>query len=230
VLAYEPRPEWESSALKIEYVLMMRELDRPEGYLVNGGEEDRSYQIAGEPLPPNLAGLAYSTRRFLIREPERSRRILRLAYANWLAHVQVPGERRRKPAVRVSFLSDGIASGVFFYPAGPAAPASARAIAPEDLAQWLLTALDAKLLLCQWPWPSIALQERREHRALVILLAEELFRRERGQPPASEAALVGTYLERLPDDGLADLDDGTAPTVEDPRISAPRGSRDRDSQ
>jgi hypothetical protein len=48
---------------------------------------------------------------------------------------------------------------------------------------------------------------------LVVLLATELFHRERGAPPPSEEALVGTYLEDLPDDGSAELDDGTAPTV-----------------
>jgi hypothetical protein len=64
-------------------------------------------------------------------------------------------------------------------------------------------------------------QERREHRLLVVLLAGELYRREHGQRPASEEALVGTYLERLPEDGSDDLDDGTALTVEDPRLETP---------
>ena len=67
---------------------------------------------------------------------------------------------------------------------------------------------------------SVGLQERREHHSLVVLLAEELYRREHGRKPTSEEALVGTYLKSLPDDGSADLDDGTAETVEDPRLSA----------
>ena len=46
------------------------------------------------------------------------------------------------------------------------------------------------------------------------MLAEEIYRRERRSRPPSEDALVGTYLKSLPDDGSADLDDGTAPTVE----------------
>ncbi len=46
------------------------------------------------------------------------------------------------------------------------------------------------------------------------MLAEELYRREHGQLPASEQALVGTYLKNLPDDGTDDLDDGTTLTVE----------------
>jgi hypothetical protein len=47
-----------------------------------------------------------------------------------------------------------------------------------------------------------------------MVLAEEIYRRERGRRPPSEDALVGTYLKSLPDDGSADLDDGTAATVE----------------
>jgi hypothetical protein len=58
------------------------------------------------------------------------------------------------------------------------------------------------------------LRERKAHHDLVMVLAEEIYRRDRGSPPPSEDALVGTYLRSLPDDGSADLDDGTAPTVE----------------
>jgi hypothetical protein len=47
-----------------------------------------------------------------------------------------------------------------------------------------------------------------------MVLDEEIYLRERGRRPPSEDALVGTYLKSLPDDGSADLDDGTAPTVE----------------
>jgi hypothetical protein len=46
------------------------------------------------------------------------------------------------------------------------------------------------------------------------MLATELYRRERGAPPPTEDALVGAYLERLPDDGSAELADGTTPIVE----------------
>ena len=223
VIAYAPRPEWEASSLKLDYLLAVRELDRPDGYLSQGDDEDRSYHIGGEPLPPNLSQSAFSLRRFLIREPERSRRVLRLAFANWLAHVEVPEERHRKPAARGLFLSGGQTTSVLFYATGTAAPTAARTLSPERLAEWLVTAPDAKKLLMQWPGPSIALQERRDHRALLILLAEELYRREHGRSPSSEDALVGTYLKSLPDDGTAELDDGTTPTVEDSPVAAPKG-------
>jgi hypothetical protein len=56
--------------------------------------------------------------------------------------------------------------------------------------------------------------DRRAFRDLLIVLATEILRRERGAPPPTEDALVGTYLQRLPDDGSAELADGTTPTVE----------------
>lgn len=221
VIACGPRPEWESSALEADYLLAMRELDRPDGPLGRGDDEDLAYRLGGEPLPPNLAQQLYGVRRFLIREPERSRRVVRLAFANWLAHVRDTNEAHRKPAVRASFRSENTTTSLYFYTVSSDAPAPARRLSPRALARWMVGSPDARRLLFQWPWPSIRLRERREHRALLILLAGELHRRERGRPPSSEEALVGTYLGSLPDDGAADLDDGTATIVEDPRISAP---------
>ncbi len=54
-------------------------------------------------LPPDMVGYLDAARRFLLREPERSRRVLRLLFANWLAHVETHGPRPRKPAVRALF-------------------------------------------------------------------------------------------------------------------------------
>ena len=56
--------------------------------------------------------------------------------------------------------------------------------------------------------------DRKAYRELVIMLATELYRRERGSLPSSDEALVGTYLKSLPDDRPPDVDDGTAPIVE----------------
>ncbi len=45
------------------------------------------------------------------------------------------------------------------------------------------------------------MRERANHRALIVLLASELYRRDRGTAPPSDEALVGPYLESLPDEG-----------------------------
>jgi hypothetical protein len=225
VIAGQPRPEWDASSLKVHYLLTVRELDRPTVMLAYSDDEAKQYRLGGEPLPPNLLHTLMAVHRFLNREPERSRRVLRLAFANWLAHVEVPEERSRSPAVRARFLGAGDRSLVFFYSPGPTAPAAARRLDPETLAEWLMTASDAKRLLGQWAWPSVSTQERREYRAVILALAEELYHREHGRLPASEEALVGDYLKSLPDDGTADLDDGRAVTVEDPRLTAPKGGQ-----
>jgi hypothetical protein len=219
VCAFEPKPEWDSFSLKVDYLVMMSALDSPDSSVNRAEDEDNDFRIAGESLPPNLAGSLHDGRQFLANEPERSRRVLRLAYANWLAHVDGSNARRSKPAVRASFRTDKQNTRLYFYEPSPTAPAGARAMSPHDLASWLMTALGAKRELAQWPWPSIRISERRSYRSIVILLAEERYRRERGTPPPSEEALVGPYLDHLPGDGLDELDDGTAPTVEDSRIS-----------
>ena len=219
VRTLEPKPEWDSFSLKIAYLGIMSELDSPNSWVHQGDEEDNDYRIAGEKLPPNLAWLAHAGRQFLVNEPERSRRVIRLTFANWLAHVDESNQGNRKPAVRASFLSEKHKTNLFFYTASSGAPTGAQALLPSDLAGWLVTAHDAKLMLVQWPWNSIRISEQREYRALVVLLAQELYRREHGSLPPSEKALVGPYLDRLPNDGSDELDDLTAPTVEDSRIS-----------
>jgi hypothetical protein len=99
------------------------------------------------------------------------------------------------------------------------AQAGARVLTPHEVASWLVTITDARPFLGGFLWPSIRNQERRGYRDLVVMLATELYRRERGELPPSEEALVGTYLQALPDDGSAELDVGTVPTVADSRVS-----------
>ena len=58
-------------------------------------------------------------------------------------------------------------------------------------------------------WSPDRLRDHKVHHSLVIMLATEIYRRERGGPPPFDEALVGTYLKSLPDDGSADLADET---------------------
>ena len=66
-------------------------------------EEELPYRLAGFEIPIYLAESLYAGQRFLKREPERSRRALRLVYANWLAHIEIPELRQQRPAVRAMF-------------------------------------------------------------------------------------------------------------------------------
>jgi hypothetical protein len=225
-LKNEPQPEWDSFAIRAGYLAMMRSLEQPVPHVVQqdvGWEYHLSF--GDMQLPPDMAGYLDVGCRFLLREPERSRRVLRLLCANWLAHVERQRPGPQQPAVRAAFpllnSTNPVSWGktkVSIYPIGPLAPAAARSLPPQELARWLVATNDAKLRILvansQWPWTPDRLRDRKDYRDLVVMLAEEIYRRERGSRPPSEDALVGTYLKSLPDDGSADLDDGTAPTVE----------------
>jgi hypothetical protein len=218
VLKSEPRPDWDSFAIKAAYLEMMRALEQPVPLLT--WEEigwEYTYRLGDMQLSPDMVGYLYAARRFLLREPERSRRVLRLLYANYLAHVEHTG--RRKPAARARFHVAKQTSGALLYPVSPDAPADARALSPREVARWLVTANDIKLRIfvgnnVQWPWSPDRLKDRRAYSDLVLMLAREIYRRERGSLPPSDDALVGTYLKSLPDDGSADLTSEMTPMVE----------------
>jgi hypothetical protein len=214
----EPRPEWDAYALKIRYLQTMRELDRPMSpYVREEIEGESTYRRGDWQVPIAVIETGESARRFLQREPERSRRVLRLVYSHWLAHVATRGRQLRKPVMRIQLTALKSAS-ITLYSVSPDAPAGARALPPRELANWLVTTRDAKLLLL-WanshgdPWPPNHMY-REAHSALVVLIATELYRRENGALPASEQTLVGTYLDHLPDDGSSDLADEVTPSVE----------------
>ena len=80
----------------------------------------------------------------------------------------------------------------------------ARALSPSALDRWLTSTSDARELLRGWDLRAVRLRERANHRALVVLLAGELYRRDHGTYPPSDEALVGPYLKELPDDGLGE--------------------------
>jgi hypothetical protein len=206
---------------------MMRSLEQPVPLSI---QQDVGWEyhlsLGDMQLSPDMARYLDAGCRFLLREPERSRRVLRLLYANWLAHVERQEPEPQQPAVRAAFsllkstnpLSWGKTT-VPVYPVGPLAPAAVRSLSPQELARWLVATNDAKLRIIVANSPQLlgspdSLRDRKDYRELVVMLAEEIYRRERGSRPPSEDALVGTYLKSLPNDGSADLDDGTAPTVE----------------
>jgi hypothetical protein len=229
----EPKPDWDISTIKYGYIDIMREIERPMPLSFQHElEGEWTFGLGDLALSPTMIDRLEAARRFLLREPERSRRVLRLLCAHYLAHAEAHEMPPRKPAVWARFFyqtsTNPVTKGrisVPLYPMSADAPAAARALPPHELASWLVATLDARLRLVQghshyWPWPPDRLsdgrgvRDRKAHRELVIMLATELYHRERGSLPSSEEALVGTYLESLPDDRPPDINDGTAPTVE----------------
>ena len=234
VLENEPNPDWDISAIKYAYLEVMREIERPIPLSVlQVTEGEWTFGLGDMALSPTMIEYLEAARRFLLREPERSRRVLRQLTAQYLAHLETRELPPRKPAVwaRLPYLisTNPVTKGkvrVPLYPVSPQAPAGARALPPRAVAGWLVATLNARVWLAggihsdTWPWPpdragaSRFGADRKAHRELVIMLATELYRRERGSLPSSDVALVGTYLKSLPDDRPPDVDDGTVPIVE----------------
>jgi hypothetical protein len=196
----------DSYTLMAEYPYVERTLDSPwnPGRQVPG---NGSYALFGSPeyqLTPEQLQAVYDLWRSWRREPERSRRVIRLAVANWLAYYDLAPDRRPPADPKVT-------GSVDFYSFGPEAPAKARALSPESLDRWLESSVDARESLKQCDLRGIRTKERASHRALIVLLASQLYRRDHGSDPPSDEALVGPYLKELPDDGL-----GEAPPVRGP--------------
>jgi hypothetical protein len=188
----------DSYTLTLEYPLDVIMLDRPE----NPGRQLLVVKLTAklssqtyQPDSDQIKALADAWR-FWRREPERSRRMMALAFANWIAYYDLPPDRRPEP--------DPNATGpIALYALGPEAPAKARALAPEAFDRWLSTADDAREMLDFWQvyGRPLGARERAGHRELVILLASELYRRDHGTYSPSDEALVGTYLKSLPEEG-----------------------------
>jgi hypothetical protein len=126
-------------------------------------------------------------RRFLAHEPERSRRVLRLIFANWLAECdRLPRDR----PVSVTSSPDLFAD--------PKAGPWAGAIGPKSLQQWLATCELAKLKLPDFGACDATFQERATRARLILHLAEQAYQRDRKQAPSSPDDLIGLYLDHLP--------------------------------
>jgi len=210
VLALDALPADDVYTLKVQYLEAVWSLGE-----FDGGNDD-PVRFADLQLPDTVAPAFFRFRWALEREPERSRRLARLAFANWLAHFETPPDRRGKPAVKLVFPFWGDTCRLDFYDPGPDAPAAARALSPRDLARQVGRSRLAKRTLTRsvhW-LKELRDQERRDQRALVIGLAEALYKREQGKAPQSTADLIGPYLKALPPDGSAELDEGT-PNADD---------------
>ena len=134
------------------------------------------YHFARELLDP-----VYQAWRFWRREPERSRRVIRLALANWIAYYDRSPEDRPTP-------DPDTLSAFDFYAFGPDAPANARILSPRSIDRWLGSTIDAGFLLGFWGWSGIRLGQRLDHRDLLILRDAALSPRSRDRSADARGA------------------------------------------
>jgi hypothetical protein len=194
-----------SEAVKIDYLVCIREL-----------EERTSYPMKNLPMPGGRGGLLNSVvtppairlsivqfRLVAGNDVEKSRRAIRLFFANWLAQVdRAPSQRARIEISRPALI----------YAADSTVPPAASAVPADVLLQALDHTVLARVLMvgddiggqeeaANWPWEGDGplAREPRRRAVLIVKLAAELYRREHGVFPATVGALVGPYLKVLPE-------------------------------
>ena len=195
-----------SHALKMEYLglihsmenpeLMVRWLDLASGTPVGG--KSSGITLANDGLRTSLIRV----QRRALSEPERSRRVLRLIFANWLAYADLPLSQQPPKVVPTPGQPlSGPVSAILgeLYVARDDAPASARTLPPEKLAEWFASTLDARICLPAFiAFEKAIVRERAAQDTMVFNLAKELYKREHGDYPEHNEDLVGPYLKALP--------------------------------
>ena len=180
-----------SHGIRSEYFSIARFLDDPnatEWYIhqnLGGPNAKNDKQTPFDKLKENLW-------RVFLREPERSRRVLRLVVANWLSVAELsPGERVK----RRGFVAYSIP---IYDPPADALPA-ARVLTRGLFDRWLKTTRFLVQLLPSFDHLNKAeIREEATRASLVIHLAEKLYEKDHGKPPESAETLVGPYLKALP--------------------------------
>ena len=190
-----------SDTLKVEYLAFLKTYDDPD--LVRKCLNDANTAGFGEnpwfARDPGLFGVSKA----MLREPERSRRVTRLVYANLLTVCDLPANRR--PPIVCSLPNLTGRGGtptllVDLYAVDNSAPAPARALPPAKILEWYQSTLYASHLTPALINIIKAIDNERVMQAnLLINLANELYQRERGEYPATVEELVGPYLKALPE-------------------------------
>ena len=103
--------------------------------LLCGFPGGRHYRIGDLELPQVLAERHNHARRFLLREPERSRRAIRLLFANWIAHAEARPGRARPPSPR-SFAGRIAPIACCSIRSVPRRPDGAPRLSPQEVACW----------------------------------------------------------------------------------------------
>jgi hypothetical protein len=188
-----------SEMLKVEYLTLRNELDSassdwrvdPE---VRYGEPALMHYYWYNYVPGSVpVGL------FMRHEPERSRRVARLLFANWLSYCDRPAPPPAAP------------TRVWLYQVDATAPPSTRALPPEEIEVWFKSTTWTRLLVSDMSRAvAFARGQQTILRSLQITLAERCYQREHGgKLPGRLGDLVGPYLQQLPDGYSAD-DPGSA--------------------
>jgi hypothetical protein len=188
-----------SDNFKVEYLAFLKTYDDPE--LVWKCFNDQGTVGPGPPAWFARDLRVFSVTKRMMNEPERSRRVARLVYANLLAVCDRPPDRRPPVAATLNVSPAGTPTKlVDLYEPDAAFPDAAKALSPESIARWFDTTVYARRLMpAIFNVLSAIDRERATQANLVIALANRLYEIERGKPPATFEDLVGPYLKALPE-------------------------------
>jgi hypothetical protein len=193
-----------SDALKLEYLATIRDLRELDTF---------SRQI---PLPGGNGGLLdrylpgparHGLQEFRFKatnDVERSRRVVRFLFANWLAQVDKPAAERahkQKYDYLIMYNFDRTFPGAA---RDVSVQTVSRAIDDTLLARWMFRWEEhdrnaEEPALAAWEGGGFLARERRRRSVLLVKLAAELYRREKGELPKTAGALLKGYLKELPE-------------------------------
>jgi hypothetical protein len=193
-----------SDTLKLEYLLELRELNELKllsSELPLPGGEGGLLDLV---VPRTARGSLQHFRFRATNDVERSRRVIRFLFTNWLAQVDKPAAER-SPSTKIE--------DVYFYEFDRSASRAARDVSPETInraidetliARWMFRPIKHGPLINgtafgAWEGDGFFARERKRRSMLIVKLAAELYRREKGQPAATAGALLEGYLKELPE-------------------------------
>jgi len=182
-----------SDNLKAEYLAFAHTYDDPERMrrCLDFPEASGLSRASAIERDPTL----FKLRRIVKHEPERSRRVLRLIFANLLAWSDLPRDRR--PPIAASITNPDPTSKVKILLDLRAVPGP---VPPGEVVRWFDSSYYGRLLMPAFAQLDTAFDGERSTQArLVVTLASRLHEVERGRPPETAGELVGPYLKDLPD-------------------------------
>ena len=211
VEAMAPLHGAEADSLKTDYLALMADYDdfadnsRGPGDIINRAAHiPRASMTAPSAgtlvrvVPPEMLRPLYARLVSVVEaEPERSRRLTRMIFANWLAQAD------KRPADRPATVSTYPL--VFDEDAGPTPSLPPSALSRRAAtAPYLAIARTGFAPLPWWfavdEWPKTYRADRVARAELILSFADRIYELETGTRPPNDEALVGKVLPRLPDD------------------------------